>query len=669
MKNKYLNKFFCITMLSAMVLAVPTGVKAAEEADNVVAEEGVLGDGSEVSEPEPEVPEVPAEPEITAAPDPEPTTAPEPTDTPAPAPTETPEPTATPAPTGTPEPTATPAPTATPEPTATPAPTATPEPTATPAPTARPARDDSAKVQAVIRKIKALAGRTITAADKAEIDSVRAAYEALSNTEKAKVTNYKILTEAEAKLAAVDKNDSDNKKGNKKDNKKDDSSTEDNKNTEITDGNNATATQIGDPVYVTNMVSNLHAGKDFYLDSLKSNYHLSFSDDFASVMEEIEREYKEKNKLTDTENTLLVRNWQDILAVYIYEKSKAGATSFTLDASCKDDLARIFAEMNPIVRDKQDITKISYGNRKINYYIKKNNIAKKDRSVLKKYVETDCKLLCAVVTASKGFVRESVGDNVSEDRVDVITAAYSLVGKVGYFWGGKSTVIGEDPSWGSVEKVSADGSRSSGTLRAYGLDCSGFVTWAVINGYKDQGMQAAVGDGTSDQWEKAGVVSEADAQPGDLVFQRGPEAGSNNHVGILCGKTDSGDWIAVHCSSSKNGVTVGEAYSASFRYIRKPSFYQDTTAEENKTTATENDVLTEESAEKLLTDVVRSDALKDALASGDTVSSDLLADFKNKALQEDEEEDEVETLTLDQETMDDAVDTFDDDVETLEMEN
>ena len=670
MKNKYLNKFFCITMLSAMVLAIPTGVKAAEEADNVVAEEGVSGDGSEVSEPEPEVPAEPVptaapEPEITAAPEPEPTTAPEPTDTPAPAPTETPEPTATPAPTGTPEPTATPAPTATPEPTATPAPTATPEPTATPAPTETPARDDSAKVQAVIRKIKALAGRTITAADKAEIDSVRAAYEALSNTEKAKVTNYKILTEAEAKLAAVDKNDSDNKKGNKKD----DSSTEDNKNTEITDGNNATATQIGDPVYVTNMVSNLHAGKDFYLDSLKSNYHLSFSDDFASVMEEIEREYKEKNKLTDTENTLLVRNWQDILAVYIYEKSKAGATSFTLDASCKDDLARIFAEMNPIVRDKQDITKISYGNRKINYYIKKNNIAKKDRSVLKKYVETDCKLLCAVVTASKGFVRESVGDNVSEDRVDVITAAYSLVGKVGYFWGGKSTVIGEDPSWGSVEKVSADGSRSSGTLRAYGLDCSGFVTWAVINGYKDQGMQAAVGDGTSDQWEKAGVVSEADAQPGDLVFQRGPEAGSNNHVGILCGKTDSGDWIAVHCSSSKNGVTVGEAYSASFRYIRKPSFYQDTTAEENKTTATENYVLTEESAEKLLTDVVRSDALKDALASGDTVSSDLLADFKNKALQEDEEEDEVETLTLDQETMDDAVDTFDDDVETLEMEN
>ena len=29
----------------------------------------------------------------------------------------------------------------------------------------------------------------------------------------------------------------------------------------------------------------------------------------------------------------------------------------------------------------------------------------------------------------------------------------------------------------------------------------------------------------------------------------------------------------MHCSGSQNGVTVGEAYSASFRYIRRPSVY------------------------------------------------------------------------------------------------
>ncbi len=301
-------------------------------------------------------------------------------------------------------------------------------------------------------------------------------------------------------------------------------------------------------------------------------------------MNEIEAEYKEKNKLSDVSDnrsdglttsadSLLVRNWQDILAVYVYEQSQNGVKEFTLDASSKDELAKIFAQMNPIVRDKDNITHVSYGNYHINNYIKQNDISQNDRSVLKKYVETDCKLLCAIVTDAKGFVRQSVGDDVSEERVNVITAAYSLVGEVGYFWGGKSTTIGGDPSWGTAEKVSVTGSASTGTVRAYGLDCSGFVTWSVINGYLNQGMQDSVGDGTSDQWEKANVVSEQDAQPGDLVFQKGPEAGSDNHVGIICGKTDAGDWIAVHCSSSKNGVTVGEAYGASFRYIRQPSFY------------------------------------------------------------------------------------------------
>lgn len=311
---------------------------------------------------------------------------------------------------------------------------------------------------------------------------------------------------------------------------------------------------------------------------------MTFSDDFASIMDAIESEYKAANGLTDNSDTngtgltsssdsLLVRNWQDILAVYVYEQSKNGVTSYKMDSSCKEDLARIFAEMNPLVNDSENANHVSYANYHINDYIKKNNIAEEDRTVLKKYVETDCKLLCAVVTDAKGFVRESVGDDVSEERVNVITAAYSLVGKVGYFWGGKSTTIGMDSSWGSAALVDAEGSKSTGTYRAYGLDCSGFVTWAVINGFSNTGMEGVVGVGTSDQWSNANVVSEADAQPGDLVFQNGPESGSDNHVGIICGKTDSGDWIAVHCSASKNGVSVGEAYSASFRYIRQPSLY------------------------------------------------------------------------------------------------
>ena len=545
MKNKYLTKFLCLTLMSGMVLSGPASILAAEEVPAYTSEDGSsdFSDSSDFGS-EPEVPTpTPADPTPSPA---DPT--PDPVD-PTPDPI---DPTPSPV-----DPTPSPV-----DPTPTPV-----DPTPTPVnPTPTPADQITAAAQDVIKRITELNTQEVTLEKKSIVQSIRTAYNALSDKEKAQVSNYNLLVQAEAKIAQLEEQQKNN--------------TNSNTNNSFSDNTTSTA-QTGTPVYYA---SNIHAGKDFYLDSLKSNYNLTFSDDFATVMDEIEKEYKEKNKVSDASDTdgsktttsadsLLVRNWQDILAVYVYQQSKDGKTEFTLDSSCKEDLAKIFAEMNPIVRDKQNITHVTYGNRKINYYIKKNKIAKKDRTILKKYVETDCKLLCAVVTAANGFIRESVGDDVSEERVNVISAAYSLVGKVGYFWGGKSTVIGEDPSWGTSETVSAEGSKSTGTIRAYGLDCSGFVTWAVINGYQDKAMQEAVGDGTSDQWEKANVVSEADAQPGDLVFQKGPEAGSDNHVGILCGKTDAGDWIAVHCSSGKNGVTVGEAYSASFRYIRQPSFY------------------------------------------------------------------------------------------------
>ena len=547
-----------MTILSAMVLTSPLSVMAAEEDVTMSSEGDEFGDGSEVTDPGTDTP-TPDPGTDTPTPDPG-------TDTPTPDPgtdTPTPDPgTDTP----TPDP-GTDTPTPNPD-TPTPAPgfddggKTTPTVAPTNKPTVAPTQIPVV-VQSLIDSINALARQTLTLNQAAKVQELRAAYNKLSAEQKSLVTNYSLLVGFERKITELQKKQNTDTPA-------------------FTDGSKASETgKTGTPVYY---VSNLHAGKEFYLDSLKGNYQLTFSDDFASVMDEIETEYKEKNKLSDASDSrtdglttsadsLLVRNWQDILAVYVYEQSQKGVKEFTLNASSKDELAKIFAQMNPIVRDKDNITHVSYGNYHINNYIKENNISQNDRGVLKKYVETDCKLLCAIVTDAKGFVRQSVGDDISEERVNVITAAYSLVGEVGYFWGGKSTTIGEDPSWGTAEKVSAAGSASTGTVRAYGLDCSGFVTWSVINGYLNQGVQSSVGDGTSDQWEKANVVSEQDAQPGDLVFQKGPEAGSDNHVGIICGKTDAGDWIAVHCSSGKNGVTVGEAYGASFRYIRQPSFY------------------------------------------------------------------------------------------------
>lgn len=556
MKNKYLTKYLCITLISGTVLSSPAAVMAGSEGTEAAAD---FGDGSGQGETAPAPTEAPATPA--------PTVAPVPTEAPAtPAPTEAPKPTEAPQPTVTPEP----EPTVTPEPDPTvtpqPSPTVTPgpEPTVTPQPTVTPEPDEQA-VKALIAEIDKLSKEKLTLKHEKKLKELREIYDDFTEEEKKLVTNYDILVKMEKRMEVLKKQEG-----------KDDDKTE------FSDGSETGKT--GTPVYYTSMVSNLHAGREFYLDSLKNNYQLTFSEDFASVMDQIEREYKEKNGLTDASDTrengqtassdsLLVRNWQDILAVYVYEESQSGVKEFQMDSSSKNKLAEIFAEMNPIVRDEENPSHVSYGNYHINTYIKKNKIPQDQRDILKKYVETDCKLLCAVVTDAKGFVRQSVGDDVSEERVNVITAAYSLVGEVGYFWGGKSTAIGKDANWGNAEKVDAAGSPSTGSTRAYGLDCSGFVTWSVINGYLNQGMQSSVGDGTSEQWLNANVVSEEDAQPGDLVFQSGPEAGSDNHVGIICGQTDAGDWIAVHCSSGKNGVTVGEAYGASFRYIRQPDFY------------------------------------------------------------------------------------------------
>lgn len=564
MKNKYLTKYLCITLISGTVLSSPAAVMAGSEGTETAAD---FGDGSGQGETAPAPTEAPATPA--------PTVAPVPTEAPAtPAPTEAPKPTEAPQPTVAPEPEPTvtpePDPTVTPQPSPTvtpgPEPTVTPQPsvTVTPQPTVTPEPDEQA-VKALIAEIEKLSKEKLTLKHEKKLKELREIYDDFTEEEKKLVTNYDILVKMEKRMEVLKKQEG-----------KDDDKTD------FSDGSETGKT--GTPVYYTSMVSNLHAGREFYLDSLKNNYQLTFSEDFASVMDQIEREYKEKNGLTDASDTrengqtassdsLLVRNWQDILAVYVYEESQSGVKEFQMDSSSKNKLAEIFAEMNPLVRDEENPSHVSYGNYHINTYIKKNKIPQDQRDILKKYVETDCKLLCAVVTDAKGFVRQSVGDDVSEERVNVITAAYSLVGEVGYFWGGKSTAIGKDANWGNAEKVDAAGSPSTGSTRAYGLDCSGFVTWSVINGYLNQGMQSSVGDGTSEQWLNANVVSEEDAQPGDLVFQSGPEAGSDNHVGIICGQTDAGDWIAVHCSSSKNGVTVGEAYGASFRYIRQPDFY------------------------------------------------------------------------------------------------
>lgn len=57
------------------------------------------------------------------------------------------------------------------------------------------------------------------------------------------------------------------------------------------------------------------------------------------------------------------------------------------------------------------------------------------------------------------------GGSLSAERKKVIKAACSLVDKVNYFWGGKSSAIGWNSEWGKLKTVSAEGSKTTGTKR------------------------------------------------------------------------------------------------------------------------------------------------------------------------------------------------------------
>ena len=553
MKNNYVKKLLCITLISAMVISSSFSTFASD-----------IGSTSENVSMSEEITEEPVDDGGTQEVI---TPAPEPSDDPTVVPTETPVP--DPTETVTPEPV---------DPTDTPA----------PKPTTIPGEDDidglpvdpgddqpgdnsggdlEFSAEAVIAAIDAIG--TVTLDSENAIANARNAYEALSEDQKAQVTNYGTLVAAEEALSQLKNSGGEEPGENPTEIPQEPDGNVENQVQEEPEVINGPITRISSSTHVVN----LKAGRTFYLNQLKSNYSLSFSNDIEDVMDEIEEEFLKANKL-DAEDGYLVHNWQDILAVYVMQQTREGKKSFKLGKSSKDDLAAIFAEMNELKRDKKNIALVDYRGMRVDEYIEEHGeLTKREEKILEKYADQDCALLCAVITAAKGFIRESAGEEVSEERVAVIQAGYSLVGKVAYFWGGKSSVLGWDDRWGSAAQVSSAGDSSTGRIRAYGLDCSGFVDWAFNNGYQDTNLEDQVGHGTSDQWNKAETIQGHEAQAGDLVFQRGPEAGSDNHVGILVGKSSSGDWIAVHCSGSQNGVTVGEAYSASFRYIRRPSVY------------------------------------------------------------------------------------------------
>ena len=138
--------------------------------------------------------------------------------------------------------------------------------------------------------------------------------------------------------------------------------------------------------------------------------------------------------------------------------------------------------------------------------------------------------------------------DISERRRVVVEKAYSLLGKVNYFWGGKSSAIGWDSRWGNSTRVTAAGSRTTGTIRPYGLDCTGFVDWVFNNSL---GYVIGHGGGAVSQHDHCRPISWSEAQPGDLVFYPG-----DTHVGVFVGKDSKA--LVSSCSATGSTKAVAE---------------------------------------------------------------------------------------------------------------
>ena len=314
--------------------------------------------------------------------------------------------------------------------------------------------------------------------------------------------------------------------------------------------------------------------------------------EFAARIEQIKAEnsYDELD-MDNAGSAAMISNWRDVLAVYAVRTTTDNALPdevATLTEEKMEILREIFWDMNAISYHLEAVSGGEYEDDTIILHITvtvKDHLQMADeyrfnadqRKLLEELMQPEYQELFAVLTGSYQDIElspdevakiiENLPADLSENRKQVVLTAYQLLGKVHYFWGGKSLIIGWDSRWGMPMKVTAEGSSTTGTVRPFGLDCSGMVDWVF---YNQSGGQYVIGHGggATAQHSYCAPIAWSDAKPGDLVFYPG-----DSHVGIVCGFDSSGNIMVIHCASSENNVVV--TGKSGFTSIGRPEYFAD----------------------------------------------------------------------------------------------
>ena len=296
-----------------------------------------------------------------------------------------------------------------------------------------------------------------------------------------------------------------------------------------------------------------------------------FTDEIYRIMEE--NPYDELDMQEGMEAAML-QNWRNVLAVYAVKVStdeEHGLDVMTMDEEKLQLLREIFFDANKF--EYELTTRTIDGERITTLHISvqiKNAMQMADeygftaqqREMLEELLKPDYDdiFLSLIGDYQPGGtpigpvdisdIQGTLPDDLDPLRETIVLTAYQLLGKVTYFWGGKSLVLGWDSRWGTPTTVTAPGSGSTGKVLPFGLDCSGFVDWTFYNATSGAYLPGR-GGGAASQHGYCTNIAWSDALPGDLVFYA-----DDSHVGIVCGYDSVGNILVIHCSGGQNGVVV-----------------------------------------------------------------------------------------------------------------
>ena len=313
-----------------------------------------------------------------------------------------------------------------------------------------------------------------------------------------------------------------------------------------------------------------------------------FTDEIYRIMED--HPYDELDMQEGMEAAML-QNWRNVLAVYAVKVStdeEHGLDVITMDEEKLQLLREIFFDANKLeyelttrTVDGEQITtlhiyaQIKDAMRMADEY----SFTDQQREMLEELLKPDYDdiFLSLIGNYQPGGtpidpidisdIQGTLPDDLDPLRETIVLTAYQLLGKVTYFWGGKSLVLGWDSRWGTPTTVTAPGSGSTGKVLPFGLDCSGFVDWTFYNATSGAYLPGR-GGGAASQHGYCTNIAWSDALPGDLVFYA-----DDSHVGIVCGYDSVGNLLVIHCSGGQNGVVV--TGREGFAVAAKPDLFTD----------------------------------------------------------------------------------------------